>query len=670
MEISKIKSFQLYRNATPVADRATAISTLKGLVGTDTNLTDGQPLACRYYYTEGEGDSAHTYIKAVYAIYNAANATATTPYEASMTIIDADSDVIPDVIQDAIDKIEGDITNINTAITNINSAITDIQGDITTIEGNITNIQNKVDEISGKVDSNTATIENIKTGAGLEDNGSYSANTGTTNISGATSLKDADEKLDAAIESIKGGVGLNEDGSYTAPDGNHYLTDSDSVKDSISKLDTQVYNNTTSITSLSETVEKNRVVAADTSVTVVAPTDDNGLANTTVAVKLRGTDNALALGDEGLYVDQSALTSYEGVDAIAINDKADTTGVKVVSLTLNANESVLSQDANGLLSTLSLVKIDQAEGSTFASQYKLVGKDGTTALGATIDIAKDQFLKSAEFIASATDADHDADNNVVVGDPYLKFVFSITDGSEQITYVAVKSLVDVYTAGDGINVNGNVVSIKLDGTSESFLTVDADGIKVTGVTEAINNAVTAATATIGAYTVNGKAISSNPTLGGADIALTDYQKSDFAVDASTDLAASDTINGAFDKIENRFEDDEFVTSMALTEIKETIGFEENATYVPNTGSTYISAVTSLNAADVALDAAIKTVDGRVDAAVADAISVAAGQGIAIADNADKATEKIISIKLPTDSALSFDTDGALLFNGIIDCGTY
>jgi|SRR5690606_4823664 hypothetical protein len=47
-------------------------------------------------------------------------------------------------------------------------------------------------------------------------------------------------------------------------------------------------------------------------------------------------------------------------------------------------------------------------------------------------------------------------------------------------------------------------------------------------------------------TVNGKALSSNVTLGGADLALTGY-----TAGTAGDLAASDTINAAFAKLEAR-----------------------------------------------------------------------------------------------------------------------
>lgn len=236
-------------------------------------------------------------------------------------------------------------------------------------------------------------------------------------------------------------------------------------------------------TKIEQAITKVAVKNTDKSINV-SPSDSG----TTISVNVKSGDNALKLDNGGLYVDQSALTSYEGKEAISIADKSGVTGVKEIALKINANDKVLSQTVDGLLSTLSLKKV-ATPATGMASQYQLVGKDGTTVLGVSIDIPKDQFLKSAEFIASATEADKTIDSSVIVGDPYLKFIFQTT-GADTTTYVSVKKLVDVYVAGNGINVTSNTISIKIDASGESFLTVGTNGLKLSGVQTAIDAAVT------------------------------------------------------------------------------------------------------------------------------------------------------------------------------------
>lgn len=56
----------------------------------------------------------------------------------------------------------------------------------------------------------------------------------------------------------------------------------------------------------------------------------------------------------------------------------------------------------------------------------------------------------------------------------------------EVIYINAKDLVDVYTAGDGIDVTNNVIAIKRNPESEDFLVVDANGIKVQGIQAAID----------------------------------------------------------------------------------------------------------------------------------------------------------------------------------------
>lgn len=106
-------------------------------------------------------------------------------------------------------------------------------------------------------------------------------------------------------------------------------------------------------------------------------------------------------------------------------------------VTVNDNESIAYlSDINKIIdgTDLKLVKLSDPEGETFVASYQLQGKDGKV-LGDTINIAKDQFLKSASY------------------DPITKtliFTFILEDGSENESRVPVNDLVDIYLAGAGI----------------------------------------------------------------------------------------------------------------------------------------------------------------------------------------------------------------------------
>lgn len=283
------------------------------------------------------------------------------------------------------------------------------------------------------------------------------------------------------------------------------------------------------IAALQESVTDNHIVAGDASVTVTP-----GDGETTIAVKLKADNNALKLdATEGLYVDETALTSYEGVNAITVTDKAEAEGVKEIALKISANDKILSQIADGLLATMTIAKLSSATAG-YASSYQLQDKDGN-ALGVTIDIPKDMVVSKGEVkTVETTDQPY---SGAVIGDKYIDLTIANNNGSH--IYIPVKDLVDVYTAGNGINVSGsNVISVVIDPASEGFLTVSATGVKLAGVQNAIN----AAKATIDAYTVNTKAINTNPVLNGADIVLTGYNYSRM-------VTATDTVNSAIQKLD-------------------------------------------------------------------------------------------------------------------------
>lgn len=214
------------------------------------------------------------------------------------------------------------------------------------------------------------------------------------------------------------------------------------------------------------------ISASDNSIVV----DNTDSTNPKIKVQISNTEgNTLEVKENGLYVNVPTEVPYTGSDAITVTDHA-------IALKIADTDKVLSQDENGLIANVSLV-----QDSTDSLHYILKGKD-ETVLG-EINLPKDQFLKSAEFIASATEEDKAIDASVIVGDPYLKFVFQ-TDGSDKTTYVSVKDLVDTYTAGNGLELANNTFSIKLDASGEKFLTLSEAGLKLSGIEKAIADAVT------------------------------------------------------------------------------------------------------------------------------------------------------------------------------------
>lgn len=305
---------------------------------------------------------------------------------------------------------------------------------------------------------------------------------------------------------------------------------------------------------VNKVIEANKVTAADTSVVVTAPTGETG--NTTIKVNVKTGANALKNDGDGLYVDESVLTSYAGSDAIVVSGEGAT---KTISLKLNANDKVLTQTTDGLLTNINLTW-------SSADGLKLLGKGGAeiATIPAT-DFIKDGMLENVELVQLTGGTE--ANPSGLTDGTYLKFTFN-TDGGSKVLYVNVTSLIDVYAAGNGLTLAGKTFSIKLDPASESgYLSVGSEGLKLSGVNQAISDAITSA--------VTGD---------------------------------SGTIKTQLDQIKSSVAD----LQSELDKTQASAGLTADGSYSATTGTTYISGVTSLVDADNKLDGALKAVNDTVD----------------------------------------------------------
>ena len=124
--------------------------------------------------------------------------------------------------------------------------------------------------------------------------------------------------------------------------------------------------------------------------------------------------------------------------------------------------------------TYSIAKADKAN-ENILEAYKLVDEDGVQ-VGETINIYKDSALKGVEF---------DGETQSLI------FTYALADGTEKVVTVDVSAFLHEGEYAEGLQVIDHVVSVKIDGTSEEFLTVSKNGVKISGVQAAIDAAVKA-----------------------------------------------------------------------------------------------------------------------------------------------------------------------------------
>lgn len=127
---------------------------------------------------------------------------------------------------------------------------------------------------------------------------------------------------------------------------------------------------------------------------------------------------------------------------------------------------------------VSIVKVTSTLPSNVREAYELKNTLGAV-LGDRINIYKDSSLRSVELV----------DEHEGVHGQFLKFTYILEDGSESVQYVDVSQFLVEAEFKDGLMVTASrEVKVKVDPSSESYLTVSTNGVKISGV-DAISQAL-------------------------------------------------------------------------------------------------------------------------------------------------------------------------------------
>lgn len=242
-------------------------------------------------------------------------------------------------------------------------------------------------------------------------------------------------------------------------------------------------------------------------------------ANTAAGAAQTAADNAMA--EANAKVESVGATANKGIE-IAGTATEPTVGIKLSTASGNA----ASLSADGLMVTIpevtvpeyTITKLSTATSGYLAS-YQL--QKDNVGIGDVINIPKDYLVKSAEVKTSTGTGDA---SGLPAGTKYIDFTINTYDsatgsGTTSHIYLNVEDLVDVYTAGNGIDISdANVVSAKV--VAGNGLIVDSNGIKMGLASASVNGAMSNAMvtklngiddgATANTITINGTA-NKNPS---------------------------------------------------------------------------------------------------------------------------------------------------------------
>lgn len=424
-----IFSLQLLRNSEVYDSKGLAIAGLKSL-----NTQDGVIALARYK----EGDATKTLFGINYT---------TALSGASYTIYDGDMEAIK-ALEDAIKTLSG--TGDGSIDKQIKAAIDGLKGHVSDNYDTLEELENAIkaetsaraqaiSDLKGNATSNADTLGKLEGLINQEVSDRKEAindlNAESVAADGfvVSNVQQSAGKITATTAKL-GDVKL---GGYTADTGaTGAIAETDSLNTAINKI----------LNNISTTSKKHDITSSGNSITVI--TGDNG---TNLELNVKAADHVLkADAENGLYSD-----------------------IKISAVTLS--------EAN----------VKEA--------FALVGHDGVT-LGDPIKIYKDSALLSVALLHADgetlptydTESGEwtDIESGKTEANAALCYAYSNVSGETEVVAVPVGSFLQESEFKDGLTVKGGKVSVKRDETSEGFLSVSSNGVKVSGIESAIKNAKT------------------------------------------------------------------------------------------------------------------------------------------------------------------------------------
>lgn len=361
------------------------------------------------------------------------------------------------------------------------------------------------------------------------------------------------------------------------------------------------------------------------------------------------------------------------------------------SASIKADDKILSKDSNNaLFASVTLSAVTPTD-TAVREEYTIVGKGGADlAEGKHIKVYKDSSLKSLELVA---------ENDTHQAGQFLKYVYVDVNGDDQTVYVDCSTLLAQSEFKNGLQVNtAGEVSVKLATDSEEYLTVDENGIKLSGVKTAIENAKKNAAVTVSADTnQHVSVVESAGADGGKVFTVSDNVAGDnvkmkgFTADAKgfTGITETSTVSQAVKNIEEEILKNEEVVAESLNDLKDTkldkillndteVSVTKNSDKI-STAKLVIDGSTITLKNYAAVTAAEPAEGDTINAAIAklyasigsNSSSVKAGDGIKVAtDDPSKVSVKAADAITEENIAnFGFAADGTLILKKI-DGGTY
>jgi len=485
-----------------------------------------------------------------------------------------------------------------------------LDAEISTNATDITNLTATVNTLSSAGSANATEITALEneidatqTGAGLSTTGAYTAPGASNYLGSATSLKDADNKLDAQIKTNADAIALRAlDSDLDAVDTRLTTAEGeiDTLQSDLSAAESDILANAGNITTNATNISSLETDKAE----------QTSLDSTNT--ELTATQSAVGLNTDGTYNAHSGSNYMDGASSVKgalssldtqIKSNADSIALKAseADLTLaeadiasleslaDTHESSIGLNANGSYTSPSGTNyIDSAtsvrnEASLLDTQVK-ANADAISAETSARQSADSTLTSSISTLQSEVDAtqsgaglDADGGYTAIVGANYISAATDLKDADDKLDTQIKSNADNISTNTSNISTNATAIATKASSATVSALQSEVDATQ-SGVGLAADGSYT---------TPAGHNYLGQSTLK-ADVANLDGQVKTNADGISTNASDISSLEALADSHEA------------------SIGLSAAGAYVSRSGSNYLDAASSVVGEITALDTQVKT----------------------------------------------------------------
>ena len=240
--------------------------------------------------------------------------------------------------------------------------------------------------------------------------------------------------------------------------------------------------------------EKQARIDADNSIKTLLDTEvkraksEESKLTTSIATEVNRATTAENDLSDRITAEKNRATAAENAITNNLNSEISDRKEAIKAESDRAKAAEQAMQAN--LGSITIAKITPNDTTTAASYQLQVNGE---AKGVTIDIAKDQSIKDINVLDM--NATLKADGTIRAGNPVgstaLCISYILADGTYKLAKLDYSKFLEETEFANGLEVKDHKVHVKVDPSSESFLSVSSTGVKISGVQNAINTAVDA-----------------------------------------------------------------------------------------------------------------------------------------------------------------------------------